>query len=75
MRNSSYYWHKPMPKNMPAIGEHVLVAVEDMVCEAYRKPSGLWVRADGELLPGFVRYWRYMPSAPRQKRGPKVEKG
>ena len=58
---------------MPAVGEHVLVAVGDTVYEDYRKPSGLWVRADGELLPGFVRYVLYRPAAPRQKRGSKVK--
>lgn len=73
MRNSSYYWHKPGPKSMPKIGERVLVAVGNEVFEAHRKPSGLWVRPDGNLLPGFVRYWRYMPSAPRWKRGSKVK--
>lgn len=71
MKSSGYYWHKPKPDNLPSAGEHVLVAVGENVCEAYRKPSGLWVRADGELLPGIVRYWRYMPAAPRLKRGPR----
>lgn len=71
MRITGYNWYRPKPGRLPGVGEHVLVAVGDYVCEAYLRASGLWVRPDGLPVPGMVSHWRRMPLAPYSKRGQK----
>lgn len=72
MKRPGMHWYTPRRfQNLPPVGEHVLASNGELVCEAYRKPSGLWVRADGTLLPGIVQYWHPMLKPPGWGKGAK----